>query len=125
MLSSARASPSIKTRAVAFSNRSITSVWKSNLSCSKFSFFRSHRRLCDIAAAPLFKRSRRTSSVTARSLSKSKPASALVDEHRAQLLNYLSATECELGLLVNFGHYPKMKYERLITKKQEPADVYL
>ena len=49
----------------------------------------------------------------------------MADEHRAQLLNYLSATRCNLGLLVNFGHYPKMEYERLITKKLEPADVYL
>jgi GxxExxY protein len=54
-----------------------------------------------------------------------KAVSTLVDEHRAQLLNYLNATGCELGLLVNFGHYPKMEYERLITKKQDPADVYL
>jgi len=54
-----------------------------------------------------------------------KAVSALADEHRAQLLNYLSATGCELGLLVNFGHYPKMEYERLITKKQESAGVYL
>ena len=34
--------------------------------------------------------------------------SALVDEHRAQILNYLSATDCKLGLLVNFGHYPRL-----------------
>ena len=54
-----------------------------------------------------------------------KAVSTLVDEHRAQLLNYLSATGCELGLLVNFGHYPKMEYERLITRKQQPVDVYL
>ena len=54
-----------------------------------------------------------------------KAVSAVADEHRAQLLNYLSATRCNLGLLVNFGHYPKMEYERLITKKLEPADVYL
>jgi GxxExxY protein len=32
-----------------------------------------------------------------------KAVSALVDEHRAQLLNYLHATGFELGLLVNFG----------------------
>jgi GxxExxY protein len=54
-----------------------------------------------------------------------KAVSTLVDEHRAQVLNYLSATGCELGLLVNFGHYPKMEYERLITRKQQPVDVYL
>jgi GxxExxY protein len=54
-----------------------------------------------------------------------KTVSTLVDEHRAQLLNYLSATRCELGLLMNFGHYPRMEYERLINTKQEAADVYL
>src|SRR6476469_898378 len=36
-----------------------------------------------------------------------KAVSTLVDEHRAQLLNYLSATGSELGLLANFGHYPR------------------
>jgi len=52
-----------------------------------------------------------------------KAVSALVDEHRAQSLNYLSATGCELGLLVNFGHYPRLQYERLLPRKPEPADL--
>ena len=43
-----------------------------------------------------------------------KAVSNLVDEHRAQLLNYLNATESKLGLLVNFGHYPKLEYERIV-----------
>jgi GxxExxY protein len=42
-----------------------------------------------------------------------KAVSALTDEHRAQLLNYLHTTGFELGLLVNFGHYPKLEYERI------------
>lgn len=42
-----------------------------------------------------------------------KTVTALCDEHRAQLLNYLNATGFELGLLVNFGHYPKLEYERI------------
>jgi len=54
-----------------------------------------------------------------------KAVSALADEHRAQLLNYLSATGRKLGLLVNFGHYPGMEYERLLSRNQESADVYL
>ena len=54
-----------------------------------------------------------------------KAVSALVNEHRAQLLNYLNATGCELGLLVNFGHYPGLEYERLVTRQQESDDVYL
>ena len=43
-----------------------------------------------------------------------KAVSALADEHRAQLLNYLNATKMKLGLLVNFGHYPKLEYERIV-----------
>jgi GxxExxY protein len=42
-----------------------------------------------------------------------KAVAELTDEHRAQLLNYLKAGSFELGLLVNFGHYPKLQYERM------------
>jgi GxxExxY protein len=59
-----------------------------------------------------------------------KALAALADEHRAQLLNYLHATGFELGLLVNFGHYPKLEYERIaktqrIKPKMDPSDVSL
>jgi GxxExxY protein len=54
-----------------------------------------------------------------------KAVSTLVDEHRAQVLNYLSATTSELGLLMNFGHYPRLEYERLLPRKLEPADLRL
>jgi GxxExxY protein len=33
----------------------------------------------------------------------------LAPEHEAQLLNYLKATEAEVGLLVNFGPKPQVK----------------
>ena len=42
-----------------------------------------------------------------------KAVSGLTDEHRAQVQNYLRATGLKLGLLVNFGHYPKVEYERI------------
>jgi GxxExxY protein len=42
-----------------------------------------------------------------------KAVTALLDEHRAQVQNYLRATRLKLGLLVNFGHYPKLDYERI------------
>ena len=42
-----------------------------------------------------------------------KALSALVNEHRAQVQNYLRATGLKLGLLVNYGHYPKVEYERI------------
>ena len=38
----------------------------------------------------------------------------LTDEHRAQVHNYLKATGYRLGLIVNFGHYPKLQYERIV-----------
>lgn len=43
-----------------------------------------------------------------------KAVSKLVDEHRAQVLNYLNATGMKLGILINFGHYPKLEYDRIV-----------
>ncbi len=43
-----------------------------------------------------------------------KAVSALAPEHRAQVHNYLHATGHKLGLSVNFGHYPKVEYERIV-----------
>ena len=37
----------------------------------------------------------------------------IASEHKAQLLNYLKATGLELGLLVNFGAYPKVEIVRI------------
>jgi GxxExxY protein len=34
-------------------------------------------------------------------------------EHEAQLINYLKATNMKLGLLVNFGTFPKVNITRL------------
>ncbi len=44
-----------------------------------------------------------------------KAVSNLSDEHRAQIINYLHATGMQVGLLVNFGHFPKVEYERFIN----------
>jgi len=43
-----------------------------------------------------------------------KAVSKLTDEHRAQIQNYLHATGLKVGLLVNFGHFPKVEYERFV-----------
>lgn len=51
-----------------------------------------------------------------------KTVAALADEHRAQLLNYLHATSIELGLLINFGHYPQLEYERIAKTKHIKPD---
>lgn len=51
-----------------------------------------------------------------------KAVSALNDEFRAQAINYLHAVRKPLSLLVNFGHHPKLEYERIaLTKTARPA----
>jgi GxxExxY protein len=42
-----------------------------------------------------------------------KAVKEIAAEHKAQLLNYLKATGLELGLLVNFGSYPKVDIVRI------------
>jgi len=44
-----------------------------------------------------------------------KAVSSLADEHRAQVINYLHATGLRVGLLVNFGHHPKVEWERIVV----------
>lgn len=41
----------------------------------------------------------------------------LVDANKSQTLNYLNATNFDLALLVNFGHYPKLEYKRFANNK--------
>lgn len=43
-----------------------------------------------------------------------KAISDLSNEQYAQLLNYLKASKLQTGLLVNFGHYPKLEYKRMV-----------
>ena len=38
-----------------------------------------------------------------------KALSKLAEQHEAQLINYLKATDKEVGLLLNFGRIPKFK----------------
>ena len=56
-----------------------------------------------------------------------KAVSSLISEHRAQLHNYLRETGLKLGILLNFGHHPKLEYERIAmthstedTRQQSP-----
>ncbi len=47
-----------------------------------------------------------------------KAATTLIDEHECQLINYLKATEIEIGLLLNFG--PKPQFKRKIFSNKNP-----
>jgi GxxExxY protein len=46
-----------------------------------------------------------------------KAVNELADEHRAQVQNYLKATRMKLGLLVNFGHYPRLEVVRIVAER--------
>lgn len=43
-----------------------------------------------------------------------KTVANLIDDHRAQVINYLNATKYKLGILVNFAGHPKLEYERIL-----------
>mgnify|MGYP006298903121 CR=1 FL=1 len=43
-----------------------------------------------------------------------KAVKELAAVHRAQVLNYLKCTGYRLGLLVNFGNFPKAEVERIV-----------
>jgi GxxExxY protein len=52
-----------------------------------------------------------------------KAARMLDSSHRAQLMNYLRATEIEVGLLLNFGERPEFKrliFDNLKKKTRNP-----
>ena len=52
-----------------------------------------------------------------------KAVEQLIDEHEAQLVNYLKATDIEVGLLLNFGPKPQFKRKIFETarRSQKPA----
>jgi GxxExxY protein len=50
-----------------------------------------------------------------------KAAEAIHDEHMAQLLNYLRATEIEVGLLLNFGPRPNFVRKIFTNDRKRPS----
>ena len=57
-----------------------------------------------------------------------KAVSRLTDEHEVQLVNYLKATDVEVGLLLNFGPKPEVErkvfshyYRQQLAKKKEES----
>ncbi|PKN96406.1 MAG: GxxExxY protein [Chloroflexi bacterium HGW-Chloroflexi-5] len=43
-----------------------------------------------------------------------KATKVLTDDFRAQLFNYLKISKLRLGLLINFGHTPRVEIERIV-----------
>lgn len=50
-----------------------------------------------------------------------KAVHGLLDEHDAQLLNYLRATEYEVGLLLNFGPQPRFRRKVFDNERKSTA----
>ena len=50
-----------------------------------------------------------------------KAVSSFSSEHKAQVLNYLKATNSALGLLINFGE-SRLKYDRLIRDNERSTN---
>ena len=48
-----------------------------------------------------------------------KAAETICDEHETQLLNYLKATDIEVGLLVNFGKKAEIKRKIFLNKNKK------
>ena len=48
-----------------------------------------------------------------------KAAENICEEHEAQLLNYLKATDIEVGLLLNFGKEPRFKRKYFTNDKKK------
>ncbi|MFP5470473.1 MAG: GxxExxY protein [Bacteroidia bacterium] len=56
-----------------------------------------------------------------------KAAESLCEEHEFQLINYLKATEIEVGLLLNFGKNPEFKrkvFSNQINLKQSASSAF-
>ena len=47
-----------------------------------------------------------------------KAAESVEEEHEFQLINYLKATEIEIGLLLNFGKNPEFKRKIFTNNKK-------
>ena len=50
-----------------------------------------------------------------------KAAESLIKEHELQLINYLKATNIEVGLLLNFGKKPEVRRKIFSNKNQRKS----
>jgi len=50
-----------------------------------------------------------------------KAAEGIVEEHELQLINYLKATDMEVGLLLNFGKKPEIRRKIFTNDRKELA----
>jgi GxxExxY protein len=66
---------------------------------------------------PLKKRLRPDLLVESEIIIELKAVSTLIDEHRAQALNYLRVTRKQVGYLINFAAFPNIEWQRLVNTR--------
>ncbi len=66
---------------------------------------------------PLQKRLRPNPIVANELIVELKAVSALADEHRAQVLNFLRVTRKPVGYLINFAAFPNIEWQRLVNTR--------
>ena len=66
---------------------------------------------------PLQKRLRPDLIIESELIIELKAVSALTDEHRAQVLNYLRVTRKPVGYLINFAAFPNIEWQRLVNTR--------
>lgn len=52
-----------------------------------------------------------------------KAAQRLLYEHKIQLINYLKATDIEVGLLLNFGEKPEFKRKIFMNENKKRSEI--
>lgn len=67
---------------------------------------------------PLKKRLRPDLVVASEMIVELKAVSALTDEHKAQVLNYLRVTRKPVGYLINFAAFPNLEWQRLVNTRR-------
>ncbi len=67
---------------------------------------------------PLKKRLRPDLIVASEMIVELKAVSALTDEHKAQVLNYLRVTRKPVGYLINFAAFPNLEWQRLVNTRR-------
>jgi GxxExxY protein len=51
-----------------------------------------------------------------------KSLSELIEANKSQTINYLNATNFDLALLINFGHFPKLEHKRFANTKNKNSN---
>lgn len=94
-------------------------AFERELTDRRFSFVAQAELAVFYKGQPLEKRLRPDLIVENELIVELKAVSALADEHRAQVLNYLRVTRKPVGYLINFAAFPNVEWQRLVNTRQK------